>query len=155
MKTDRKTIKNPDKEKIIIQLRTLLSAQEEILKSYLAFAEKEKETIISGDAVALFQYRELENEFIKKSDAYSKVIPSFDTLYFESVPDKDTEIEDRKASINRLRTKLLVLNKENRETLEIKMGSIKNELEKLLKNKKEKLSPFKKIGNPSYIDTTA
>lgn len=155
MKTHRKTTENQDKEKIIVQLRTLLSAQEEVLKNYLAFAEKEKGTISSGDAVTLFRYRELENEFIKKTDAYSKVIPSFDRLYSESVPDKDTEIENLKASINSLRTKLLVLNKENRETLEIKMGSIKKELEKLLMEKKEKPSPFRKIGNPSYIDTTA
>ncbi|MBN2533723.1 MAG: hypothetical protein JXB88_12580 [Spirochaetales bacterium] len=152
MKTDRK---NPDTERIVIQLRDLLSAQEKILKEYLTLAEKEKETIISGDALKLFHYRELESEFIKKAEAYSKVIPSFNKVYSESFPDTDMEIKTLRASIGSLQTKLLVLNSENRKALEIQMGSIKSELEKLLQKKRVKPSPFRKTGNPSFIDTTA
>jgi hypothetical protein len=156
-----------------------LKEQEKVLQSYLVFAEKEKETIISGDAVKLFHYRQQETEYINRVEAYSKVIPSFYRLYYESFPDAglsgsgamdpagsgsvnsagpgntDPVIEDLKARISRLQTKLLLINNENRGILESKMGSIKKELDNLLKKRRVKPTPFRKIGNPSLIDTTA
>ena len=122
---------------------------------YLSFTLKEKETIAFGNAINLFHYREREQEFIKKAEAYGKVIVSFDQLYSRTVRILDEETECLKIRINKLKKQLLDANKANREALEFKLGSIKKELDELLKKKNDKPSPFRNIANPSFIDTSA
>jgi flagellar biosynthesis/type III secretory pathway chaperone len=164
MKRDPKTENNPDNNKIIIHLKTLLKAQEEVLKEYLAFTEKERDIIISGDTVKLSHYHTRENEFIQKAGAYGKVIASFQFIYSGSQQIKkdfslplagNPEIETLEASISRLQSKLLSLNRENRKLLKEKMESIEQTLEETGKKKRRKPTPYKKIGQPSLIDTSA
>jgi len=150
-----KTTNKVEKENIISKMRTLLVKQAGILNKYVELAELEKQAVSANDTEKLLYYTELEASFIKKVEAYNKTIQSFFDLYPELSDKKNTDIKNLSEQLNSLQVKLKFLNKENREAIQKKLIELQKEIEEISKKKRDKPSPYKKIGNPSFIDTSA
>ena len=139
---------------IIKSLRECLLRQREKFQAYLNLLEKEEKAILAEDVDRIEHHVELEQNIVGEIYTLQRVINPLEDLYQTSFPEREESIQELRVSLDRLRDKVLVRNKWNREILMDRMSDLRlriQSLERPLNNH----SPYIEIAVPTMIDITS
>ena len=141
-----------EKKHIIQKMEELLLAQKQHMKDYLKLLDNEKKAIEKEDIEKFSLYMKLERSTVEELLHYDKSILQFENTSSTLPPDGISRIEKYRTDIEELREQALALNKENRLLLKSHLESVKKEIINLKRKQTMNTSPYKKIGEPNFID---
>jgi hypothetical protein len=140
---------------VIQNLKNLLLHQQKNIRDYLILLKNEKTAIVEADLDKIALYTELEGRHNTAITSGNKALVSWDLKYQKEVTPPDDEIERLKGGLEDLRRNALKINLENKALLNEKLKGIKKEMNALPFRNYIVSSPYKKIGNPKFIDISS
>ena len=138
---------------ILKLMREYLTRQRDGFKSYLSLLEKEEEAILRDDSEKLEYYIRIEQSIVLEICTLQRVINPLEEIYLRAYPEKEDSIQELEDSLNRLKEKVLLKNKNNRQVLKERLESLRQEIKSL--GKRFNSSPYARIGVPSMVDLTS
>ncbi len=138
---------------ILKKLRETLLKQREKFRNYLEVLDHEERAIAEGDLNSLEAHVAIEKSIVNEITNFQKVIEPLDEMYKRFFPESDDSIPKLKASLERMKTKVIERNKKNQLLLKEKMELVRSEIKSLRMNVRV-TSPYANIGSPTFIDIT-
>ena len=122
------------------RLRDMLVQQRAKFQEYLDILDSEEEAIRNRDVEALEGYTRLETSVLAEINSFQKVIRPLESLYRSAYPDEESQIPPLRASLARLRERVLERNEQNRALMRERIDELKREINDLkLPNTKKSL----------------
>ncbi|MFO8063909.1 MAG: flagellar export chaperone FlgN [Spirochaetota bacterium] len=116
---------------LLHRLREMLVQQRDKFQHYLEILDNEEEAIRNRDVEALESYVRLETSVLGEIQAFQKVIRPLESLYRSAYPDEESQIPPLRASLSRLRSRVLERNEQNRALMRERIDELKKEIREL------------------------
>ena len=113
------------------RLRDMLVQQREKFQHYLNILDQEEDAIRRRDVEALEDYVQLETSVLAEINSFGKVIRPLESLYRSAYPEEESQIPPLRASLARLRERVLERNEQNRALMRERIDELKAEISRL------------------------
>ncbi|MFP4374712.1 MAG: flagellar export chaperone FlgN [Spirochaetaceae bacterium] len=113
------------------RLRDMLVQQRAKFQEYLDILDNEERAIRDRDVEALEWYVQLETSVLGEIHAFQKVIRPLESLYRSAYPHEESRIPPLRASVARLRERVLERNEQNRALMRERIDELKREIREL------------------------
>ncbi len=114
---------------VLKRFKDLLQDQRKKFSDYLIVLETQERCIGSENIDAIVHHTELEQEIIGDIFTIQKVIDPIEQMYKFGLPEKeDREIIRLKSDLDKLQNQVLMQNKKNRELLQSRMTTLRQEI---------------------------
>ncbi len=113
------------------RLRDMLVQQRAKFQEYLDILDNEQQAIENRDVESLEGYVQLETAVLGEIHAFQKVIRPLESLYRSAYPDEESQIPPLRASLARLRERVLERNEQNRALMRERIDELKKEISEL------------------------
>jgi flagellar biosynthesis/type III secretory pathway chaperone len=113
------------------RLRDMLVQQRTKFQEYLEILDSEEAAIRNRDVDALEGYVQLETAVLAEINSFQKVIRPLESLYRWAYPDEESQIPPLRASLARLRDRVLERNEQNRALMRERIEELKREISEL------------------------
>ncbi|MDR1216439.1 MAG: flagellar biosynthesis protein FlgN [Treponema sp.] len=120
---------------VIKRFRELLCEQRERFRSYLNILDKQKPVIEKGSAEDILSHIEIEEKMLSDIFSIQKVLTPLEPLYRTSIKTVEApDVAKIQSALENLKTEASLKVKQNRDTLEIRMNELKEQMEVLRSN---------------------
>jgi glutamyl-tRNA reductase len=119
---------------IVKRFRELLREQRDRFRAYLESLDKQKAAITGGSTEDILSYVELQEKILSDIFSIQKVIDPLEPLYRRAPNNIAPDVPEIQSALENLKTETSVKVKQNRDILEKRMASLKEELKTLQTN---------------------
>ena len=138
---------------ILKRLRETLLSQRDKFVLYMQVLEQQELDIREGDTSKLGDHMDLEQAVVSELVTFQRVISPLQDMYRAAYPQRENEIPQIEASIEKLKERVLERNQKNRDLLRESIGHLRKKILDIRANRK--LGPlFTTEPEPTLIDIT-